>query len=156
MTRVPFSYIIESIDGDLYVGSRYGVTCHPSQLLVSYFTSSRYVKPLILKDPSKWNIVRLVACASTQDAVNLECEWQMEFMHSNRLMNRRLNNGKFISHGPKSDKTRRKISESRLAMKIVPSSETREKLRLSSTGRTLSDASREKLSRSKKRAVSKY
>lgn len=148
--RTPFVYIIENKDGQIYVGSRYGANCHPSQLLTSYFTSSKYVKPMIKANPESWRIMRLVECSSTSEAVQIECEWQLEFQHNKLLLNRRVNNGKFINHGPMSDETRQKISKTRTALKIHLSEETKLKLSESSTGRKWADASRQKLSASKR------
>lgn len=149
--RTPFVYIIENDAGQIYVGCRYGANCHPSQLLTSYFTSSRYVKPMIISNPQAWRVMRLVECSSTNEAVQIECQWQLEFRYHKSLLNKRTNNGKFINHGPMSDETRRKISETRKAHQIKPSDETKRKLSLASKKRKWTDASRQKLSASKTR-----
>lgn len=47
---VPYTYLITCIPtGQFYYGVRYRKGCHPDELWVSYFTSSRYVKRLILR-----------------------------------------------------------------------------------------------------------
>lgn len=147
--RIPFTYLIQHELGSLYVGSRYGANCHPSQLLTTYFTSSKYVKPMILANPASWKIVRLVACSTTEEAVQLECEWQLEFRHDKRLLNKRTNNGKFINHGVMSDSTRNKISATRIQRNIRPSEETRIKLSLACMGRIWTEESKQKLRESK-------
>lgn len=147
--RIPFTYIIGDDSGYIYVGCRYGANCHPSQLLTTYFTSSKYVKPLIQSDPSRWKILRLKQCASTEEAVATECEWQLEYVKHKKMLNKRTNNGKFINHGKMSDETRMKISSTRMQRGIKPSEETKLKLKIASTGRKMSEKSKQKLSQSK-------
>ena len=148
--RVPFTYLIENESGSLYIGSRYGANCHPSQLLTTYFTSSKYVRPLVVANPTSWKIVRLVTCSTTEEAVQRECEWQLEFRHDERLLNKRTNNGKFINHGVMSDSTRNKISATRIERNIRPSEETRTKLSLAGMARVWTEESRMKLRESKR------
>lgn len=45
----PYTYFLYWGDGTKYYGVRYSKKCHPSDLLVSYFTSSKYVKEKIQK-----------------------------------------------------------------------------------------------------------
>jgi hypothetical protein len=46
--RTPYTYLIGWSDHDKwYYGVRYGKKCHPSDLFVTYFTSSKWVKRLI-------------------------------------------------------------------------------------------------------------
>jgi len=47
----PYFYILRHIStGKLYVGSQYGKTSNPANLLETYFTSSKIIKSLIKKD----------------------------------------------------------------------------------------------------------
>lgn len=51
MNRIPYTYCItHKPSGKRYYGSRYGKNCHPSDLWVNYFTSSKIVKNLIALD----------------------------------------------------------------------------------------------------------
>jgi hypothetical protein len=113
--RIPYTYIISSTDGHLYVGSKYGVDAHPDKLLKSYFTSSNYAKPLILEDPSKWSIIRLREGETTEEVVAVEMEWQMEHRYNKGLLNKSINRaqGKWVNYGPKSDAARRKLSDTK-------------------------------------------
>lgn len=48
---VPYTYVITHLpSGKRYYGVRHGTGCHPSDLWVKYFTSSKVVKKLIEKD----------------------------------------------------------------------------------------------------------
>ena len=48
--RIPYTYIIKCVpEGIYYYGVRYAKNCSPSDLWVTYFTSSKYVKNLIDK-----------------------------------------------------------------------------------------------------------
>jgi hypothetical protein len=44
---IPYTYFLYWDDGTKYYGVRYSRTCHPSDLLVTYFTSSKHVKAKI-------------------------------------------------------------------------------------------------------------
>jgi hypothetical protein len=44
---IPYTYVLFWEDGTKYYGVRYAQGCHPSDLLVSYFSSSKYVKEKI-------------------------------------------------------------------------------------------------------------
>ncbi|WP_407305330.1 hypothetical protein [Acinetobacter sp.] len=120
--RIPFAYVIESTDGHIYVGSRYCINAHPSQLLTTYFTSSNYAKPIILENISKWKITRLYETHSTEDALRKEMEWQLELRYNKGLLNKSINraNGKWVNYGPKSEETKRKISASRMGLRNTP------------------------------------
>lgn len=120
--RIPYTYIISSTDGHLYVGSKYGQDAHPNNLLKTYFTSSKHAKPLILEDPSKWSIVRLQEGKTTEEVVALEMEWQMEHRYNKGMLNKSINRaqGKWVNYGPKSDETRQKMSEARRGRANTP------------------------------------
>lgn len=47
---IPYTYLLYWEDGIKYYGVRYAQKCHPSDLLVSYFSSSKYVKEKIKHD----------------------------------------------------------------------------------------------------------
>lgn len=46
---VPYTYLLQWGDGTKYYGVRYSRGCHPSDLLTTYFSSSKYVKAKIQK-----------------------------------------------------------------------------------------------------------
>ncbi|MGI9141968.1 MAG: hypothetical protein ACR2IJ_02150, partial [Fluviibacter sp.] len=51
----PYVYLlIERSSGNWYIGSRVANGCHPRELGMSYFTSSKTVKPLFKANPSKF------------------------------------------------------------------------------------------------------
>lgn len=95
---IPFAYVIVSDDNELYVGSRYGKNVNPSQLLSTYFTSSKYVRPKILKNKAAWKILRIETHLTAKDAVAAESAWQHEFKKHPGILNRRIINKDFIFH----------------------------------------------------------
>jgi hypothetical protein len=51
---IPYCYLITHKPSGLrYYGSRYGKGCHPSDLMTSYFTSSKIVKQIICEEGTK-------------------------------------------------------------------------------------------------------
>lgn len=110
--RIPYTYILSSTDGHLYVGSKYSKDAHPNQLLRTYFTSSKHARPLILEDLSKWSVLRLQEGKDTDEVVQREMEWQLEFRHYKGMLNKSINRaeGKWVNHGPMSMETRLKMS----------------------------------------------
>jgi len=104
----PFTYLLKHIpSGMCYYGVRYAEGCHPSDLFVSYFTSSKEVKKLLDKDGKESFIfeTRKVFC-DTKAAQ----KWELKVL-------RRLGipkNQKFINKGlctPPSHKGIKKTTE---------------------------------------------
>lgn len=53
--NTPYVYrITDTLTGKMYIGSRYAKGCHPSDLGVTYFTSSNTVKPIYKSEPSRF------------------------------------------------------------------------------------------------------
>ena len=62
----PYVYrITDTLTGKMYIGSRYAKGCHPSDLGVTYFTSSNTVKPIYKSEPSRFVHSILVTGDST-------------------------------------------------------------------------------------------
>jgi hypothetical protein len=70
----PYTYLIKHIpSGKVYYGVRYAKNCKPSDLWVTYFTSSQYVKRLINKDGVNSFIVEV---RRTFDNATSAREWE--------------------------------------------------------------------------------
>lgn len=55
MESIPYVYrLTDKVTGKRYIGSRYAKSCSPDDLGVTYFTSSRVVKPLFKQDPDRF------------------------------------------------------------------------------------------------------
>lgn len=71
--NIPYTYVITAPNGQRYYGVRYAKNCHPSDLWVTYFTSSKHVKKLILENninDFKFEIRKIFT--NTEDALNWE------------------------------------------------------------------------------------
>jgi predicted GIY-YIG superfamily endonuclease len=69
----PYFYVLKEIPtGMLYAGVKFAKNCSPSDLLVTYLTSSKIVKALLAADPSCFAIERIRTFSSKEDAINYE------------------------------------------------------------------------------------
>lgn len=96
--RTPYTYIITHIpSGKRYYGSRYARYCYPGDLWKNYFTSSRKIKNLIIKDGIEsfsFSIRKIF------DSVSGCRRWESRFLHK---INARFNNEWFNEHNGGSD-----------------------------------------------------
>ena len=77
--RTPYTYLLKfKPTGQVYYGCRYGKGCHPSDLFLTYFTSSKIVKKLILVygiDAFSYEVRRIFH--SKQKCI----EWEQRILH---------------------------------------------------------------------------
>lgn len=68
----PYVYLIQDLEtGKRYIGSRIAKGCDPSDLGVTYFTSSSIVRPLFVANPARFSKV-IVATGSVEYIIDLE------------------------------------------------------------------------------------
>jgi hypothetical protein len=68
----PYVYLLKDLEtGKRYFGCRFAVGCDPSDLGVSYFTSSSTVAPLFSADPARFE-KKILAVGSTDYVIELE------------------------------------------------------------------------------------
>ena len=144
--NTPYTYLIGwSSINKWYYGVRYAKVCHPSDLWVKYFTSSKEVASMrkIYGEP---DVIQVRKIFNTPLAAR---NWEDRVIHriravrSNAWLNLQNSGAEFNSTGPE---TRRKISEAHKGRPKPPTSDaTREKIRQWHLGRPRSEAVKEKL-----------
>lgn len=73
-TSQPYTYLLkDSETGKSYIGCRFAEGCNPSDLGVSYFTSSKIVEPLFRKNPTRF-FKSIVFRGSTGQVIEFEKE----------------------------------------------------------------------------------
>lgn len=88
--RIPFTYLIGWTHLNMwYYGSRYSKGCHPNDLWVTYFTSSKYVEQFIQKHGQPDVVQVRKIFTSISKARRLET----------RVLRRFINTGKFLNKG---------------------------------------------------------
>lgn len=98
--RTPFTYYLKwSKTGISYYGCRYGINCHPTQLGVSYFSSSTHVKEYI----EIYGIPDILKVTKIFTSIP-ECrKWESRFLiKTNAKTNKKLLNKSQIDYGLKS------------------------------------------------------
>jgi hypothetical protein len=129
-SATPYSYLVGWSDvGKYYYGVRYGSGCHPSDLFVKYFTSSRRVKKLLetVGQPDIIQVRRVFSCKD--DALN----WEHKVLRRMRadarkdFLNASIGDGKFRNYGPMDHETCERMRQSRIGKKH--SEETKQKIR---------------------------
>lgn len=69
----PYFYIIKEIStGKRYAGVKFAKGCSPEGLLVTYLTSSKIVKNLLIKDPNSFIIERIKTFETKEEAIIYE------------------------------------------------------------------------------------
>jgi hypothetical protein len=71
----PYTYYLEWSTGMKYYGVRYSKDCHPSDLFVSYFTSSDYVIDYI-KDYGLPNTIEVRNTFTSENRINEAIQWE--------------------------------------------------------------------------------
>ena len=128
---IPYTYLIGwSSQSQFYYGRRTAKNCHPSDLWIKYFTSSKIVKQFI-KDHGEPDIIEIrktftnsVACSKWECKV-LE---RMDVTHNDKFLNQRNGDWKW-------DGTNQKLSPEHI-----------QKLKDINTGRIVTDETRKRLS----------
>lgn len=84
-TNTPYTYrICWSSTGMKYYGVRYAKDCHPSDLFVTYFTSSVYVKDYI-KEHGLPDIIEIRKVFTGENRVTLAREWEHDVLKRIRV-----------------------------------------------------------------------
>lgn len=102
---IPYTYVIvNKITGQKYYGARWSKNCHPSDLWVTYFTSSKHVKKLISEHGQDSFIVEVRKTFTTIESCR---EWERKVLIRLNILKRDdwLNkniNGKFLPCGAQS------------------------------------------------------
>lgn len=154
--RIPYFYIIGwSQLNRWYVGCRYAKGCHPSDLMVTYFTSSKkYVHPFI-KQHGLPDVVWTFPRKTAEDAKAGELRIMNEFhnfLPDPRWLNK--NKGGCVSFD---DEVRAKISQAnKLRTGRVVTDQQRTKISSSLTGRKLPQSTIEKMTASRRERENKY
>jgi hypothetical protein len=74
-----YFYLLQHEDsGKKYAGVRYAKGCHPSELLVKYFTSSRIVKSLLKDNPVCFEVLEIKKFEDKEDAIAYELSFIKE------------------------------------------------------------------------------
>jgi hypothetical protein len=69
----PFVYIVRNINtGMRYAGVKYAKNCQPSDLLVTYLTSSKIVKSLLKENINCFEITNIIEFENKEDAIEFE------------------------------------------------------------------------------------
>lgn len=122
----PYFYKIKhKATGKIYVGSQYGMKSNPENLLTKYFTSSKLVKTIILKEGNEaFQIVKIVV---REDAREYEQQYLIRvynFLGRDKFLdiflNRNLSPGILLTEDIiKRANEKRKISNSLAAKKLI-------------------------------------
>jgi len=73
ITNIPYTYLIGwSNNKKFYYGVRYAKNCHPSDLFISYFTSSKHVKHYI----KKYGTPDIIQVRKTFKTINEAIKWE--------------------------------------------------------------------------------
>lgn len=68
----PYVYrLIDKDNGKLYIGVRYAKNCSPSDLGVSYFTSSKIVQPIFKANPARFE-KQIIVCSDVDYVIKVE------------------------------------------------------------------------------------
>lgn len=95
----PYVYAIVSlIDGKWYIGSRIAKRCHPNELGVSYFTSSKSFRPIFKCNPENFRTIILYI---GEDAVEKEAEFLNIMRAKDNQKSYNLHNGAGYFNGKK-------------------------------------------------------
>lgn len=165
---IPYVYLIRWTNQDVsYIGVRHAANCHPSDLWKTYFTSSKYVTEFRQLHGEPDHIEILKEFIDPNEAIEYEAQKLKEFdvLNNDNWLNRCIHGKYFGVIAPRSEETRKRISESwktrppvsaetRLKMSIARkgkkhSEETKAKMRGENNsfyGKTHSEATRKKLS----------
>jgi len=87
MNNVPYTYYLEWADGTKYYGVRYAKDCHPSDLFVTYFTSSGYVADYI-KENGMPDIIEIRKTFTGKDKINESINWEKRVLDRLNAANR--------------------------------------------------------------------
>jgi len=73
--NVPYTYYLEWSTGMKYYGVRYAKNCHPSDLFVTYFTSSDYVNAYV-KENGVPSIIEIRNTFTNENRINEALNWE--------------------------------------------------------------------------------
>lgn len=135
---IPYTYFLKNkITGEKYYGVRYANSCTPNDLWTTYFTSSKYVKNLIVLygvDSFDFSVRKIFTTA--KDARNWEERVlrKLNILNNNTWLNKNVC-GKFLKEGPQSkDHIEKRASKIRGSKRGPCSEEIKLKISKSSKG----------------------
>ena len=132
-----YTYLIGwSVHNKWYYGVRYAKGCHPEDLWVNYFTSSRHVQQARSEfgEPDVVTVRRVFGDEVSARIWEDKVLRRLAAPRSSKWLNRH-HGGKFFGSYPKTPETRKKMSESRIALGIVMSAATKDKMRAAALAR---------------------
>lgn len=116
MSHIPYTYLIGwSKLNTWYYGVRYAKNCNPTELFVTYFTSSKYVKQFILEH----NKPDVIEIRKTFNSIEKARAWELKVLQkmkvktSDNWLNKHDKAAPPIMYGPCSNKRKTSISNSR-------------------------------------------
>lgn len=157
MDRTPYTYLIGWSHLNLwYYGVKYAIGCHPDQLWVSYFTSSKYVAETRSEHGEPDVIEIRKVFNNTKDARNWENAVlrRMKVVYDDKWLNKTDNKSiapECCAHQKclgriRTEEEKQNLREAWKNRRLKPiSEETREKIRATSTGRQHSEETKEYL-----------
>lgn len=84
--RTPYTYLVKCIpEGTIYYGVRYAKYCNPNDLWNTYFTSSKYIKELIIKYGKDKFIVEIRKIFSDVKSAQI---WEQKVLRRMDVINR--------------------------------------------------------------------
>jgi hypothetical protein len=122
----PYTYLIGWTKHDVfYYGVRFAVDCHPNDLWVSYFTSSKKVKALRhdYGEPDIITVRKTFTEARSARLWEAKVIKRLNMPSSAKWLNMSDHNDKFYHEGPRgsfTDDHRRKLSEAAKKRKLTP------------------------------------
>lgn len=140
---IPYTYyLINTITGEKYYGVRYANNCNPSELWVTYFSSSKYVKALIELyglDSFKHEIRKTFNSPKEARDWEEKVLRRLNVLNSDIWLNRNIC-GKYLKEGPQSKEHKEKrLAKYKEYLKLHPrklSEETKKKISKSSKGKS--------------------
>jgi hypothetical protein len=147
--RTPYTYLIGWSKLDkYYYGVRYAKGCHPSDLWVKYFTSSKHVKSFRKKhdEPDVIRVRKTFSCSKTAVFYEQKVLSRLDVESSKKWLNAKNSTTKTIILGPNSGSFKRGNSPYNKGKKSTLSSDERKK----KYGRVFSDDDRSHMSKVQK------
>lgn len=137
---LPYTYLVKWTKNDKwYYGSRYAKSCHPDDLWIDYFTSSKEVQKLReeLGEPDVVQVRKTFHSAEEAVAWETKVLARMKVSILDNCLNQRENRWPLRPDYSHSEETKRKISEAKLGGKRGPhSAEHKHKLSIAAQNRS--------------------
>lgn len=87
---IPYFYVIEDVEtGKLYGGVEFGRSskiANPNNILETYFTSSKVVRPLVEKNPNRFIVRKIKTFDTAKEATSFECRFLTKINAKENIM----------------------------------------------------------------------